>query len=258
MDNNYLKLTRVNEYLHILVFIFPLIFFISPDNLFSSLTIIVFLANLLLTSFGYAINDIEDAEDDYYDLIKRKRNPIANNDLNKRKSYLFSLILMIGGLFLLYKINLLVFSLGIIFALVGFLYSWKPIRLKSVPFLDLISHVIFLGLIQFLITYLSFRSLDSSIIPFLMIIIPFSMINELYGEILDYNIDKNTNINNTIQRLQKDDAKKLLMVLSIFATIGFSIMIITIPPENKIMNLFISLITGIIAIFRLYTRINLI
>jgi len=52
MRNNYLKLTRVNEYLHILAFIFPLIFFISPGNLFSSITIMVFLANLFLTSFG--------------------------------------------------------------------------------------------------------------------------------------------------------------------------------------------------------------
>jgi hypothetical protein len=83
------------------------------------------------------------------------------------------------------------------------------------------------------------------------------MINELYGEILDYNIDKNTNINNTIQRLQKDDAKKLLMVLSIFVLIGFSMMIITIPPQNKIMNLFISLVTGLVAVFRLYARISL-
>jgi 4-hydroxybenzoate polyprenyltransferase len=217
----------------------------------------IFLANLFLTSFGYAINDIEDAEDDFYDLIKRKRNPIANKDLGKRQSYLFSFILLMSGLFLLYVINRLVFFLGIIFAIIGFLYSWKPVRLKSVPILDLISHAIFLGVIQFLITYLSFRPLDLSILPFLMIIIPFSMINELYGEILDFNIDKKTNINNTIQRLQKYDPKKILMLLSVFIIIGFSMMIITIQPENKTINLFISSLTGIIAVFRLYTRINL-
>ena len=67
------RLTRIDRYLYVLILIFPLIFLISPQNLFSYKTVVIFLANLFLTAFGYTFNDIEDAEDDYHDIKKRNR-----------------------------------------------------------------------------------------------------------------------------------------------------------------------------------------
>ena len=86
------------------------------------------------------------------------------------------------GLFLLIFISPSVFFLGLIYAFVGISYSWKPLRLKSMPIIDLISHVISLGVIQFFITYIAFRPLDLFVTPFLMVIIPFSMMNEIIQE----------------------------------------------------------------------------
>jgi 4-hydroxybenzoate polyprenyltransferase len=252
----FMRLTRINEYLIVLLLSFPLIFYISPQNLFSDVTIIIFLANLFLTAFGYSFNDIEDAEDDYYDLKKGKRNPIANKELTRKQGYLISFFFLFFGLFLLYQINLLVFYLGLMNALLGFLYSWRHIRLKSIPILDLLSHVVFLGGIQFVIIYLSFRPLDLHIIPFLMIVIPVSMMNEIFHELIDFELDEKTKITNTTQKLSRFNIKKILMFLSIIVITGFSINILTFPHGNKIITLLFAFLIGVIPSYRVHARIS--
>ncbi|MCW4048993.1 MAG: UbiA prenyltransferase family protein [Candidatus Bathyarchaeota archaeon] len=253
---NLVKLTRVNEYILVLLVTFPIVYMISPRDVFSPITFLIFVANLFLTAFGYAINDVEDADDDYHDPEKRERNPVSSNKLTKTQSYLFCFLLLFVGLALLYTINTMVFLLGIVNAFVGFIYSWKPIRLKSKPILDLVSHVIFLGVMQFLIIYLSFRQLDLFIVPFLMIIVPFSMMNEMFGEVLDYEVDKKTKITNTIQRYEKNELKRMWMVLSGIIVAGFSTLIYALPPENKIINMTVSLVIATQSVFRLYTGIT--
>ena len=251
------RFTRIKAYWLTLFSVMALIFLISPQNLFSSRTVIVFLANLFLTAFVYAFNDVEDAADDYNILEKRKRNPIANGDLTRTQGYLISFLLLLIGLFLLLIISPLVFFFGLVLALVGFFYSWKPVRFKSMPFIDLISHVICLGVLQFFITYLTFRSFDLFVIPFLMIIIPFSLMVEIFFELRDSNVDKKTNIRNTIQRLERFNMKKLLITLGIITITGFTIIFFTIPSEYKIVILLSSIFLGIIIISKVSKLLEL-
>ena len=251
------RFTRIKAYWLTLFSVMALIFLISPQNLFSSRTVIVFLANLFLTAFVYAFNDVEDAADDYNILEKRKRNPIANGDLTRTQGYLISFLLLLIGLFLLLIISPLVFFFGLVLALVGFFYSWKPVRFKSMPFIDLISHVICLGVLQFFITYLTFRSFDLFVIPFLMIVIPFSLMVEIFFELRDSNVDKKTNIRNTIQRLERFNMKKLLITLGIITITGFTIIFFTIPSEYKIVILLSSIFLGIIIISKVSKLLEL-
>lgn len=195
----FMRLTRIRDYLLSNLAIIGLIFLISPENLFSPKTVIVFLANLCLTAFIYAFNDVEDAEDDR--LQRRRRNPISNGDLTKSQGQLISFSLLLIGLLLLSTISFLVFSLGLILALVGFLYSWKPVRFKSILIIDLISHIICLGVLQFFIAYLTFRTFDLFVIPFLLIIVPYSLTIQILFEMKDFEVDKKTRIRNTIQKL---------------------------------------------------------
>lgn len=251
------RFTRIKAYWLTLFSVMALIFLISPQNLFSSRTVIVFLANLFLTAFGYAFNDVEDAADDYNILEKRKRNPIANGDLTRTQGYLISFFLLLTGLLLTLIISPLVFFLGLVLAFVGFFYSWRPVRFKSMPFVDLISHVIGLGVLQFLITYLTFRFFDLFVIPFLMIIIPFSLMVEIFFELRDFNVDKKTNIKNTVQRLGTFDMKKLLITLGVITTTGFTIIFFTIPSEYKIVILLSSIFLGIIIISKVSKLLEL-
>lgn len=252
----FVRFTRVDTYLPVLILIFPLIFLISPENLLSYRTVVIFFANLFLTAFGYTFNDVEDAEDDYLDVEKRRRNPIASGELTKKQGYLISFLLLSMGLFLLIFIGPTVLLLGLIFALVGFSYSWKSLRLKSIPVIDMITHAVFLGVLQFFMTYLTFRSLDLFVVPFLMIIIPFSFINEILGELEDFDVDKKTNINNTIQKIEKFDMKKLLITLGMIVITGFSIIILTIAQKYNVINISISTFIAIIAILKMNTLLN--
>ena len=252
----YLRFTRLGDYIHVLFFIFPLIFLISPADLFSYKTVVVFLANLCLTAFGYMFNDLEDAEDDYHDVEKRKRNPIASGEITRKQSYLFNLFLVSAGLLLLLSINPLVFLLGVLHAFVGFIYSWKNLRLKSKPILDLASHVLFLGAFQFLTTYAAFRPIDLLVVPFLMIIIPISLMNEIIHEMKDFDIDKKTRVNNTVQRFEGFDITKLLIIMVATIVIGCSIIVFTLPPKQKIIGLSLALFVGVPMIYSLNTRVS--
>lgn len=171
--------------------------------------------------------------------------------MTKAQGQLISFSLLLIGLFLLSTISFLVFSLGLILALVGFLYSWKPVRFKSILLIDLISHIVCLGILQFFIAYLTFRTFDLFVIPFLMIIIPYSLTIQILFELKDFEVDKKTRIKNTIQKLGKFNIKKLLIFLSAIEIIGFIILIFTVSPEHQILVI-LGLIIYMIELYKLF------
>lgn len=257
MFNSHLffRFTRLWDYVHILLLIFPVIFLISPANLFTFKALIVFAVNLCLTAYGYMYNDLQDAEDDYYDLEKRKRNPVASGEITRNQSYLANLALLSSGLIMLAYINPFALFLGIAFSIVGFFYSWRPLRLKSTPIWDVISHVLFLGVQQLLITYTAFRSLDLFVTPFLMIIIPFSLMNEVMHELIDFKVDEETGISNTVQMLGGFNVKNLLIALSILVLLGTLIIVLSLSAQYKVVGFVISILIVVPAIYRMNVRI---
>jgi 4-hydroxybenzoate polyprenyltransferase len=146
--------------------------------------------------------------------------------------------------------------MGVLLVIVGFFYSWNGFKLKSKPFFDLLSHAIFLGAMQFLIIYLAFRSLDLLVVPFLMIIMPFSAMEEIMQELRDFEIDKKTNIENTVQSLEKFNLKKVLLGLGLFVLIGFSFVLYYFIMQNNFINLLMTSSVAVIAFFRLYSQMH--
>jgi 4-hydroxybenzoate polyprenyltransferase len=232
--NILLRLLRIREHkkngpipwIFRLFMIFPLVFLISRQNLFSYNMIIVFVANFLLTASGFALNDVEDAEDDYHDPVKNERNPIANGELSKRQGYLITFFMLFTGLLLLFMISPLVFLVGFILIMIGIFYSWKPVRLKSRPVLDVISHAIGLGILQLSTTYLTFRPFDLYFIPFLMIVAPASIGSVILYELRDFEVDKKTKINNIVQNFHFSPRKIFLALGAVIIT-GSAILITT-------------------------------
>ena len=257
MFNSHLffRFTRLWDYAHMLLLIFPVIFLISPADLFTYKALIVFAANLCLTAYGYMYNDLEDAVDDYYDLEKRKRNPVASGEITRNQSYIANVALLGAGLFMLAYVSPFALFLGVVFAFVGFFYSWRPLRLKSTPIWDVISHVLFLGVQQLLITYVAFRPLDLLVTPFLLIVIPFSLMNEILHELIDFEVDKETEISNTVQMFGGFDVKKLLIVLSVTVIIGVSIIVLSLSAQYRVVGFAISLLIVVPAIYRMNVRV---
>jgi len=219
--NSLLGLSRLKEYLPQLFLIFILISIISPQNLLSYEAIVIFLANLFLTAFTYAINDVEDAEDDYQDFKKRNRNLISNGVMCKKGGYVISFSLLFTGLILLFLLSKLVFIVGLLLSINSFFYSWKKLRLKSILFLDLVSHAVCLGILQFSTTYLTFSPLNSHILPFLIIIIPFSFSCQISQQLRDFEVDRKTKINNTSQLIGEENSIALVYVFCALSVAGF-------------------------------------
>lgn len=245
----------MGDYVHILVLLFPVIFLISPESLFTYKALVVFVANLCLTAYGYMYNDLEDAVDDYHDLEKRKRNPVASGEITRNQSYAANLALLGVGLALLAYVGVFALVLGVVFAFVGFLYSWRPLRLKSMPVWDVVSHVLFLGVQQLLITFVAFRPLDLLVVPFLMIIVPFSLMNEIMHELLDFDVDRDTEISNTVQMFGGFDVRRLLLVLSVIVVVGAAIVVYSLSAEYRVAGLGISLAIVGPAIYKMNERV---
>jgi 4-hydroxybenzoate polyprenyltransferase len=87
-----------------------------------------------------------------------------------------------------------------------------------------------------------------------MIILPFSLMVQVLYELRDFEVDRETKVTNTIQRLGRFDTKRLLIACGATAVIGFTIIFIflAIPAEFKIVIFFSSLFLAIV----LASRVN--
>ncbi len=213
-----LRLLRLKEYSSNLLGIPFLIWLISSKELFTMKSIMILSANICLTAFTFSFNDIEDAEDDFYDLVKRERNVIASGLLGKSWAYLICTLLLITGFALLYFIAPELTMIASILSVNSFLYSWRKIRFKSIPFIDLVSHALAIGIQQLLITYFAFKPLDSGIIPYIGLVTSFSLATQLSQELRDYRVDEMTNIKTTAQILGERNATILIVIFSLIPT----------------------------------------
>ncbi len=116
--------------------------------------------------------------------------------------------------------------------------------------------MLFLGVLQFLTTYAAFRPLDLFVVPFLMIIVPISLMNEVIHEMIDFDVDKKTKINNTVQRFEGFDVIKLMIAMVAIIVIGCSIIAFSVLPRYRAIGLSISLLFGITMIYRMNSRVS--
>ena len=114
----------------------------SSHNLASLL--IIGLANMFAMAATCAFNDAEDAPEDM--LARSTRNIIALGRASKSTGYLVAAGSGIISLSLAVIAGINVFLIILAFIAIAFLYSWRPVRMKTMPFWDLSTHAIMGGL----------------------------------------------------------------------------------------------------------------
>jgi len=98
-----------------------------------------------------------------------------------------------------------------------FLYSAPPIRLKSRPFLDIISHGFFAGILIFLFPLFAFASKIDSVEKFLLIpIFILSITAEARNHLGDYWADKREGLKTTVCFLGYENSQRILRFLFFF------------------------------------------
>jgi 4-hydroxybenzoate polyprenyltransferase len=139
-----LKLTRFDEYVWFVI-VTTLLGAAAGGGSFGWQLMVVLLANWLAVAFAFMINDVEDAADDALNPAKIKRNPISCQMISPRVGYSASYVTAILSAVCYALLGTLPLVIGVISLIVGFLYSWRRVRIKSMPFIDLITHCMMLA-----------------------------------------------------------------------------------------------------------------
>ena len=103
--------------------------------------LLALLATCLIASSYYTINEIIDAPMDALHPVKKNR-PVPSGRVNLKIAYTEWILLGLTGLVLGWHINLFFFLSLLSLLIMSFLYNIPPIRLKDLPYLDVLSESI--------------------------------------------------------------------------------------------------------------------
>ena len=90
------------------------------------------------------------------------------------------------------------FIFGLLSLILGYLYSYRGVRLKTIAFLDVLSHCLMLAGLQFLTGYFTYSTtlVRNWLWPFLFVVC-ISVYGELYNEIRDFEGDQAAQLRHT-------------------------------------------------------------
>lgn len=204
-----------------------------------------FLINLTTIScflaFTFGLNNCFDIETDMAegDLDK---NPIAVGKISFKSALMASLAVgFLGVTILIFYVPIYtVIFIYLLLLFLGGFYSAPPLRFKSKPFLDIISHGLFFGSLLYIYGYL-IRGVNVWTIvksPLVLLIFTYSVILNMRNHWEDYNFDLEANINTTATYLGYERTKKaiifliqihwiLLLTLSLIISLYFFLEILT-------------------------------
>jgi decaprenyl-phosphate phosphoribosyltransferase len=169
------------------VFVLPGVAFAiydSPDLLSWKIVPSLFLcliATCLVASSNYVINEILDAPKDAFHPIKKNR-PIPSGKVNLKIAYGEWVFLGLAGFVLGSQVNAWFLLSLILLAVMGFLYNVPPIRLKDLPYVDVLSESINNPIRLFL----GWLTVNNSYPPTLSLIIAYWMIGAFFMTVKRY------------------------------------------------------------------------
>jgi len=139
-----IRLTRFKEFTFFVI-VTTFLGVAAGHGQFNCTLVGVLAANWLSVMFAFMINDVEDAPDDALNPRKIKRNPVSAGELSPGAARNASLVVAILAVILYAFLGLWPFLLGFCSLALGFVYSWRRIRIKNIAFLDLTSHCLMLA-----------------------------------------------------------------------------------------------------------------
>lgn len=210
-----LRLTRWNEH----------VAFVIPLTLLGSLLAVylnkisldwrlfaIIAANIIAVSCGFMINDIEDAPDDARDPDRAARNPIASGEVPVSMGYRTYYILTAFALFLYFLSGIIILLISLIMMVLSHLYSWRPVRLKALPIVDILSHSVLLGGFLAISGYLAYSGNPGKAWWVIASATFGSVYGQFYNQLRDYDMDKAAGLYNTAIMLGPANTKRIMYV----------------------------------------------
>jgi 4-hydroxybenzoate polyprenyltransferase len=169
-----------------------------PDSVtLDGRVIIVCAANVLAVTCAFMINDVEDAADDARDPARAARNPVASGDLSRRAGWGASLVVGALALALYAVLTREAFWAGVLTVILAGLYSWRRVRLKALPVVDVVSHALMLSALLVLVGYLAYDAGPGRVWWVVLGAGLVSVYGQLYNQVRDYDLDRAAGLRNT-------------------------------------------------------------
>ncbi|HUW72053.1 MAG TPA: UbiA prenyltransferase family protein [Candidatus Humimicrobiaceae bacterium] len=187
-------------------------FILARGFLFPLLDILLFsIIGVLLLAFGFSVNNFFDIKED------GEKREVKSLLVQNKKNFFLSVSPGILALFLSGYFGTEIFLFVLIAGLIGFFYSAPPLRMKSRPFLDLISHGLFAGALIFIFPFLIFSpelTLPHYLIAFSIFYL--STMLETRNHLEDYQSDSRAGLQTTVCFLGYKKSENLLKYLAFF------------------------------------------
>lgn len=179
----------------------------------------VTVANILAMTVAFMVNDIEDAADDAHDPARAARNPVATGEVRSREGWAVALALGIVALALFAAVGTGAFWIGALTLVLSVLYSWRAVRLKARPVVDLLSHVLMLSALLFLAGYFAYDGAPGAIWLVALGAALASAYGQLYNQARDFEVDRAAGLRNTAWLVGEANTRRLMYLsLALAAT----------------------------------------
>ena len=186
------------------------------------ITAIVLFAFSLATASVFVLNQYFDREADRENEVKSNL-PVASGRITPRKTLIFSFLLVISCLILVFIANVHVLPLFIVYLGLWTAYSTPPLRLKSVPVADFVISGIGAGFLPFLIGGGFTDKLISNIPSIVGCVMPLVLIHcggHIIQAVGDYEADRKTGVHTFVVRYGRK--KGVVAAGFMFLIAGFS------------------------------------
>lgn len=187
-------------------------------NSYEQSHVVFVMLGVLLACCGlFMFNNIEDAQDDILVNAKKKVNAVSSQMLSIKNAYLIALISLLVACVLFFAVGIFTGVLGLGMILLGLLYSWRPVRLKSVPILDIVSHSLVASLAFVLGSLVGQVSISPNYFVMFFAVFMLSAVGDMNNEIRDYDVDRLTGIKNTASKFNLSSITKVLSLITVVA-----------------------------------------
>ena len=214
------RLSRYKEFFFFVVFT-SLLGAAAGGGKFGWSLFLVLVGNWLAVAFAFMINDVEDAPDDALTPSKAIRNPVSARLLSPKTARYASFGVALLALIIYGILGLIPFLVGLFCLVLGFLYSWRSIRFKTLPFLDIASHCLMLAGLQFLTAFFTFSGNFNQkwIFPFICIL-SISIYGELFNELRDFEGDIKAGLTHTAALLGEKVTHILMLICGVVGIVA--------------------------------------
>jgi 4-hydroxybenzoate polyprenyltransferase len=171
-------------------------------------------SNILYLAFTFSINNCFDIKCDKQRREKLRKNPVASGLISFKEGVILSSCIASIGLASTYLwFNVAPFLLYTMLVFLGMAYSTPPLRFKSVPIIDLVTHGLFFGVLLFLYGILVGGSWSPQAFFMGVSIFVCSVTFELQNHLKDFEADKISGTKTAACWLGLDKARDLLKIL---------------------------------------------